>query len=131
MIKRLNHILLVEDEEDIQTIAKMTLEMVGGYTVSLCNNGQEFIDNIEHINPDLVILDVMMPLVDGPTAFSKLAKESRLNNCPVIFMTAKNQPHEVEALFALGDGIVDVIAKPFDPVQLVDKINAIWNKIHG
>lgn len=130
-MKKLNHILLVEDEEDIQTIAKMTLEMVGGYNVSLCNNGQEFIDNIKSINPDLVILDVMMPLVDGPTAFSQLTKKNCLNACPVIFMTAKNQPHEVEALFALGDGVVDVIAKPFDPVQLVGKINDIWNKIHG
>ncbi len=130
-MKKLSHILLVEDEQDIQTIAKMTLEMVGGFQVSLCNNGQEFIDNIEQINPDLIILDVMMPVVDGPTAFTQLQIDNRLNSCPVIFMTAKNQPHEVEALFALGESVVEVIAKPFEPVGLVDKINIIWNEIHG
>ena len=125
----LTRILYVEDEPDIQAVAQLALEAVGGFTVAICSAGQEALEKAPGFNPDLILLDVMMPGMDGPTTLGKLREIKALANTPVIFMTAKVQAHEVAQYKALG--ALDVIAKPFDPMRLSDDIRAIWGRAHG
>ena len=124
--KALTKILYVEDEPDIQTVALMALETVGGFTVKACSSGQEAIEAAPAFAPDLVILDVMMPGMDGPATLEALRKLPDMAEVDVIFMPAKVQSHEVERY--LGMGAVDVIAKPFDPLQLATQVQSIWDR---
>lgn len=125
----LSKILYAEDEPDIQSIAQMSLEMMGGYTVKVCNNGQEAADEAEDFAPDLILLDVMMPFMDGPTALQEIRKIPSLVNTPVIFMTAKIQHDELESYKKMG--AIDVIAKPFDPMTLSETIQNLWEQTVG
>lgn len=126
---KLEKILLVEDDPDIQEIAMMSLEDFGGYTVEACGSGQEALDKAPAASPGLILLDVMMPGMDGPTTLENLRKNPRTAEIPVVFLTARSQPHEVEHYLSLG--AVAVIKKPFDPVELCATIEEIWNRIHG
>lgn len=128
-MKKLESILIVDDEEDIITIAKMSLEALGGYTVATAVNGQDFLDKVESVAPDLVLLDVMMPEVDGPTALKKYIEKYGDLAKPVVFMTAKTQRHEVESFLSLG--AVKVLAKPFNPTSICGELEQIWADIHG
>lgn len=119
-------ILYVEDEEDIRTIAKIALEDIGGFTVKYCQNGKEALSVIEEFHPDLLLLDVMMPEMDGPTTLKKLRENSKIKNVPAIFMTAKIQPNEIIQYQEMG--VVDVITKPFDPMKLAENIRSTWDK---
>ena len=122
----LTKILYAEDEPDIQSITQMALEMMGGYTLKVCNNGQQALEVAEAFAPDLILLDVMMPCMDGPTALQEMRKILALSNVPVIFMTAKVQNQEIEEYKAMG--AIEVIAKPFDPMTLSETIQALWNR---
>ena len=124
--KALSKILYAEDEPDIQTVALMALETIGGFTVRACNSGQEAIEAAAAFTPDLVILDVMMPGMDGPATLEALRKLPNMADVDVIFMTAKVQSQEVERYLQMG--AVDVIAKPFDPMTLASQIEAIWER---
>lgn len=123
-IPPLKRILYVEDEADIQTVAKMALETVGGFTVKTCDSGKEAVEEAPKFQPDLIILDVMMPGMDGPKTLEELRKNPEINSVPVVFMTAKVQPQEITKYKELG--AVDVIDKPFDPMTLSDKVKKIW-----
>jgi two-component system OmpR family response regulator len=122
-------ILCVDDEGDILDIAKMSLELVGGMHVSCCASGTEAIETINEIKPDLVLLDVMMPDMDGPATLRELRKRQELDRTPIVFMTARVQPHEVQTYKALGAS--GVVPKPFDPMTLADQINDIWRHYHA
>ena len=128
-MQALEKVLIVEDEPDIQAIARIALEMVGGFTVEICSSGQEALDKAPGFAPQLIVLDVMMPKMDGPTALEALRKHPQTADTPVIFLTAKAQPHEIERLKGLGG--LDVITKPFDPMALSDAIEVIWSRRHG
>jgi CheY-like chemotaxis protein len=123
--KNLERILLVEDEEDIRTIASMALETVGGFTVASCDSGQKALDRAPGFGPDLILLDVMMPGMDGPTTLANLRLLPGLETAPVVFMTAKVMPAEVEHYLELG--ALGVVPKPFDPMKLPGQITDIWN----
>ena len=120
----LRTILYVEDEPDIQAIAELSLQVVGGFEVTLCSSGTEALEKAPEINPDLILLDVMMPGMDGPETLVKMRELDALKDTPVIFLTAKTGDGDVAGLKALG--AVDVVAKPFDPMELPDKIRGIW-----
>jgi CheY-like chemotaxis protein len=120
----LERILYVEDEPDIQAVAKLALEMVGGYQVMICSGGQEALDKVNGFAPDLILLDVMMPGMDGPTTLQNLRANPATASIPVIFLTAKVQPSEVAQYQALG--ALNVIAKPFDPMTLAEQVRKIW-----
>ena len=122
----LQKILYAEDEPDIQTIARLALETVGGFSVHICSNGEEAVEEVTAFAPDMILLDVMMPGMDGPTTLKELRKKPELNDIPIAFMTAKVQPQEVEHLKSLG--AVDVIAKPFDPMTLSETVTTLWEK---
>lgn len=121
----LKRILYVEDEPDIQAVAKLALEIVGGYQVMICGGGQEALDKVGGFAPDLILLDVMMPGMDGPTTLQNLRANPATAMIPVIFLTAKVQPPEVKHYQALG--ALNVIAKPFDPMALAAQVAACWD----
>lgn len=123
----LSKILYVEDEPDIQAVTKLALEEIGGFNLEVCGNGDEALAKAVKFAPDLLLLDVMMPGMDGPTTLKALRELPELANTPAIFMTAKVQPHEVEEYKALG--AIDVIAKPFDPMTLSENLRNIWNRL--
>ncbi len=122
----LNRILIVEDEPDIQTIARLALETVGELTVATCDSGKQALSAALAFRPDLVLLDVMMPGMDGPTTLRTLRQAPELCAVPVVFMTAKVQSQEVQSFLALG--AADVIAKPFDPMTLAERVRDIWKR---
>lgn len=122
----LQRILCVEDEPDIQAVARMALELVGGFEVRVCGSGDEALREVRSFAPDLVLLDVMMPGRDGPSTLRALHDLPGLAALPVVFMTAKVQPSEVAQYRALG--ALDVIAKPFDPMTLSDQVRKIWEQ---
>ena len=127
--KKLIRILYAEDEPDIKSIAQIALEDIGGFTVKYCNNGREVVDEAEGFQPDLLLLDVMMPGMDGPTALLELRKRTQLKDIPAIFMTAKIQSIEIEEYKAIG--VAGIIEKPFDPMTLAERIQEYWNKVNG
>ena len=122
----LSRILCVEDEEDILSITQVALEELGGYTVCPCGSGAAAIRAAAAFAPQLLLLDVMMPELDGPATLSALRAIPATATTPVVFMTAKVQRQEIEQLERLG--AVGVIAKPFDPMTLPDQLRAIWQR---
>lgn len=127
--KELKNILYAEDEDDIRDIAQIALEDIGGFSVRYCSNGRAVLEASKDSTPDLILLDVMMPEMDGPTTLRELRKIPSFMDVPAIFMTAKIQANEIEEYKALG--VVEVIPKPFDPMTLADRIREAWNKYYG
>ncbi|MBY6103735.1 response regulator [Marinobacter nauticus] len=123
MSQQVDRVLYVEDDEDIRSVAELALVDVGGFDVCLCASGQEALSRIEEFGPDLVLLDVMMPGMDGPQTLKALQQRPEGLNIPVIFMTARLQPSEIEEYRLLG--AIGVIPKPFDPLTLADDIRRL------
>jgi CheY-like chemotaxis protein len=121
----LKKILHVEDEPDIREIALLALETVGGFSVESCGSGDEALEKAPGFMPDLFLMDIMMPGMDGPATLVELRKMPEFADTPVIFMTAKAQAQEVVRFKELG--AIDVITKPFDPITLSDQIRKIWD----
>lgn len=119
----LKKILYVEDDEDIAEIAVMTLEELGGFEVKHCASGMIALDQLSSYAPQLILMDVMMPGMDGPETFERI-KETSSAHVPVIFMTAKAQKHEQEEYINMG--AVGVIVKPFDAMTLCSTITQLW-----
>lgn len=125
-MKPLQRILHVEDDVSIQEVARVALEIVGGFEVSSCDNGQAALSKAAEWQPDLILLDVMMPGIDGPTTLAKLREQASTQLIPVVFMTAKVQPSEIEYYRAIGG--LDVVIKPFDPMTLAEQLREIWER---
>ncbi|MDH4120448.1 MAG: response regulator [Deltaproteobacteria bacterium] len=125
----LKKIMLVEDEPDIQTVARISLEQLGGFTLRVCSGGEEALNTIPGFLPDLILLDVMMPGMDGPHTLKALRENPATSSIPVIFMTAKVQPADVSHYRSLG--AVGIIPKPFDPMTLSQTVGDIWRGAHG
>ncbi len=126
MGETLKKVLYVEDEADIRTVAKVALESVGGLKVMMCVSGAEAIEKAAAFGPDIILLDVMMPGMDGPDTLQALGKIPGLENTPAIFLTAKAMPAEIKRYRELG--ALDVVAKPFDPMTLADQVRKIWGR---
>jgi CheY-like chemotaxis protein len=122
----LKRILYAEDEPLIQAVAKLALEKVGGFEVLMCSSGTEALEKIGAFAPDLVLLDVVMPGMDGPTTLQRLRLSPATAAIPVVFLTANTQPTEVAQYRTLG--ALDVVAKPFNPMTLAAQIKTIWDK---
>lgn len=125
----LKRILYVEDEPDIQAVAKLALEALGGFEVHICSSGKEAMESVLVFSPDLILLDVMMPGMDGPTTLKAMRELPELSQIPVVFMTAKVQPQEIQEYKRLG--AIDVIPKPFDPMTLAGVVKQIWQDMNG
>ncbi|MEO6697505.1 MAG: response regulator [Gammaproteobacteria bacterium] len=122
----LKRILVVEDEPDIRAVAKLALEAIGHFTVKLCGSGAEALEAAKDFAPDLILLDVMMPGMDGPATLQRLRTNPATAAIPVIFLTAKTQASEMSKYRSLG--ALDVIPKPFDPMTLATRVRAVWRQ---
>jgi CheY-like chemotaxis protein len=118
----MKRILMIDDEDDIREVAKISLEMVGGWEVLVARSGAEGLAKAQAENPDAILLDVMMPEMDGPTTFRKLQEDPVTQKIPVILMTAKVQAADRQRFNKLG--VTSVIVKPFDPMQLPSQVSA-------
>ena len=125
--KPLERICYVEDDEDIQRIVRMSLERVGKMKVEIVGDPLVAIDAIVGFKPDLVMLDWMMPGMDGPTLFRQMKEDPQTKDLPVVFMTAKATPTELAELRALG--ALGAISKPFSPKDLPEQLRALWSTL--
>ena len=123
----LNRICYVEDDEDIQRIVRMSLERVGKMTVEVVGDPTLAIEAMTAFRPDLVMLDWMMPKMDGPTLFRQMKLRPETSALPVVFITAKASQHDLDELVALG--AAGAISKPFSPRDLPGQLRAIWAKL--
>lgn len=124
--RHLKRITYVEDEPDIRAIAELALKDIAGYELDPCCSGPDALARVEAFDPDLIILDVMMPGMDGIETFGRLRAMPKFATTPMVFMTAKAMQHEIERYMALG--AADVIPKPFDPLTLPSRIEEIWQR---
>ena len=129
MAPTLQHILCVDDEPDILEVAQLSLEAVGGFQVTCLGSGVEAVAKAASIKPDLILLDVMMPGLDGPSTLQDLKKIPELAHVPIVFMTARVQPAEVKKYLEIG--AIAVTAKPFDAMALASDITKTWERFHG
>ncbi|HET7297285.1 MAG TPA: response regulator [Burkholderiales bacterium] len=120
----LNRICYVEDDEDIQRIVRMSLERVGKMTVAVVGDPTQAIETMAEFRPDLVMLDWMMPVMDGPTLFRQMKLRPETSSLPVVFITARASPRDLDDLKNLG--AAGTISKPFSPKDLPDQLRAIW-----
>ena len=121
----LERVLLVDDDRNVRRVTQLALEMVGGMKVRACESGAEAVAAAVEFRPQLVLLDVMMPDMDGPAVLSRLREQPDMSAVPVVFLTARAQGEEIRQLRALG--ALDVICKPFDPMTLAQTVKSIWD----
>lgn len=119
-------VLLAEDEEDIRKVAQMSLQFRSGWKVTLASNGEECLAKAAEDPPDLILLDCMMPKLDGYETCRRLKLDPSLRHIPVIFLTAKAQETEVKKGLSLG--AVGYLIKPFNPMSLATEISQILEK---
>lgn len=124
--KPLTKILVVDDDQDTLTIARFALESLKGVEVQYLLSGEEAVKAALTMRPDLILLDVMMPKMDGIATMRALRLIPSLVEVPIIFFTAKVQKDELETYRKLG--VWDVVVKPFDPLTLGESIQAMWNR---
>ncbi len=122
----LKNVLLVDDDASIRRISEISLTRIGRLNVVAADSGLSALRFLEDFTPDLILLDVMMPGMDGPALLLRLREIERLAQIPVVFMTAKVQKHEVQAYFDLG--VSGVIMKPFDPTTLPLQLKRIFEE---
>ncbi len=122
--EELKSVLYVDDEPDIREVVQMSLSLVETLDVHTCESGERALVVLPELRPDLLLLDVMMPGMDGPSTLRKIRTMDGFETMPVIFMTAKAMPQEVERFHELGAAAV--IAKPFDPLKLGSQVVAVW-----
>ena len=120
----LNRICYVEDDEDIQRIVRMSLERIGNMTVQLVGDPRQAIEAMKQFKPELVLLDWMMPGMDGPALLRKMRDTPEARDLPVVFITAKASQRELDELRAMG--AAGTISKPFSPKDLPGQLRAIW-----
>ena len=119
-------VLYVDDDADICSIVQATLRLVPGLNVQTAGSGERAIDLAYELRPDLVLMDVMMPGLDGPSTLKRMRQSILLAEIPVIFLTAKVLPAEISQFLQLG--AIGVIVKPFDPLKLYADLVALWHK---
>jgi len=123
----LNRICYVEDDEDIQRIVRMSLERVGKMTVEVVTDPTQALQAFAEFRPDLVMLDWMMPVLDGPALFRQMKLRPETSALPVVFITARASQRDLDELKSLG--AAGTISKPFSPRDLPEQLRAIWAKL--
>lgn len=116
-------VLVIDDEEDVRYVAQLSLGRIGGMTVVVASSGEEGVALARSEQPDFILLDMMMPGMDGAATFRALRADERTAAIPVVFLTAKAMASELRRLTELG--AKGVVLKPFDPMTLADEIRTI------
>jgi CheY-like chemotaxis protein len=119
-------VLIIDDEEDTRKIASMSLSILGGLEVIEAESGEEGIAKAELEKPDVILLDMMMPVMNGENTLNQLQQSPASEKIPVIFLTAKAMNSEIERLKRMG--AAGVLTKPFDPTLLADQVRAILGR---
>ncbi|HKE00401.1 MAG TPA: response regulator [Planctomycetota bacterium] len=119
-------ILVCDDDDDVRAVLALSLEAVGGFRVVQARSGKEALALYPSSTPDLVVLDVMMPDLDGPSTLERLRRLPGGRRARVVFLSARSEPAEVARLQRLG--VDDVLEKPFDPMTLPDRLRAILER---
>ena len=122
-------VLLVEDDEDIQKVARISLQFRGGWDVTLAMDGEQALSVAAKERPDLILLDCMMPKMDGYETCGRLKQDPKLRDIPVIFLTARAQETEVKKGLLLG--ALGYLIKPFNPMSLAAEIKQILQNEKG
>jgi CheY-like chemotaxis protein len=120
MLSRVRSVLIIDDEDDIREVAALSLEAVAGWTVFTASSGKEGILSASELQPDAIVMDVMMPGMDGPTTFKNMQQTPAIAHIPVILLTAKVQGVDQRRFADLG--VAGVLFKPFDPLLLSHQI---------
>jgi CheY-like chemotaxis protein len=124
-MKTLKDIMLVEDEPHIREVTKLILAKLGGFNVITCDSGTQALGKLEERPlPQLILLDVMMPGMDGPSTLEKIRQIPEALKIPVIFLTAKVQTHEIEQYTSMG--VIGILTKPFNPTTISQEITKLW-----
>jgi CheY-like chemotaxis protein len=123
-MSRARHVLIIDDDDAIREVATMSLELVAGWEVTAAPSGADGIRKARESRPDGILLDVMMPELDGPATLARLRADDEIGTTPVIFLTAKVQASD-RAFFADLD-VAGLIAKPFDPMKLASEIAELF-----
>jgi CheY-like chemotaxis protein len=116
-------VLIIDDEEDTRSIASMSLSILGGLEVVEAESGNEGVSKAEQERPDVILLDMMMPVMDGSQTLMALQNNAGTRHIPVIFLTAKAMTSEIEKLKRMG--AIGVLTKPFDPTLLANQVRQI------
>jgi len=124
---KLARILLVDDQRDIRSIVGLALGKIGGFKVHICASGQEALDSAAGFEPDLLLLDVSMPVLDGVATLREL--RARGLAAPAVFFTARLNENDVGRYRDLG--VLGVIPKPFDPLKLGAQLREMWKRRDG
>ncbi|MBT9558034.1 MAG: response regulator [Myxococcales bacterium] len=124
-----NIILVVDDDEDIREVVRATLQDMAGYRVVVAASGHEAVDVARQENPDLVLLDAVMPVLSGLATLQRLRDDPTLASLPVVFMTANVGARDRARYTA--SGAVGVVVKPFDPLSLLEQVAALLSAIDG
>jgi len=123
----LQRVLFVDDDEVVQNLVRIALERIGGLSVELVNDSSKAVEGIRGFKPDMVVLDCIMPRLDGVEVFKQMREDPGLAAMPVVFLTVRAHWRTVDELLALG--AAGVITKPFAARQLADQLKAIWEKL--
>lgn len=123
-MRTLQKVLIIDDEDDIRAIAEISLRSVGGLETLVASSGADGISRARDEQPDLILLDVMMPGMDGMQTLERLRADETTASIPVIFMTARVQKHEADNYLDLG--AIGVLAKPFNPMELTSEVRQLF-----
>lgn len=118
-----NKVMIVDDDDDIRLVTELAARRIGNWEVVCAPSGEAALALASRERPDVILLDVMMPRLDGPATLARLREDPATAGIPVIFLTAKVQQHEVDAYLELG--ALGVISKPFDATALPDEVRGI------
>jgi CheY-like chemotaxis protein len=121
----MRRILIIDDEEDIREVASLSLEATAGWQVVTASSGARGIELAKQHQPDAILMDVMMPGVDGPTTFKQMQQTPEISHIPVLLLTAKVQGVDKRRFADLG--VAAVLFKPFDPLTLAEQITRALN----
>ena len=121
----MRRVLIIDDEEDIREVAALSLEATAGWNVFTAASGAQGIVVAKAERPDAILMDVMMPGVDGPSTFREMQKIDEIKGIPVLLLTAKVQGVDKRRFADLG--VAGVLFKPFDPMTLADQISEVLN----
>jgi two-component system, OmpR family, response regulator len=122
-----HRIACIDDDETIRDIVEVALADIGGFEVRLYISGQQALERLGNEPPDLILLDLIMPGLDGLETMARLREQPRFAHTPIVMMTARAQAHEVDAYMALG--AAGAISKPFNPMTLANNVRSIWSAL--
>lgn len=127
-MRPLQRILHIDDVPSIQVVTRIALEKLGGFQILSCASGAEALAQVRKFDPDMILLDLELPQMDGIELLQQLSQLIDLQRTPVVLLTGRNELVELDELRQLG--VRELLLKPFDPLLLATQLNAIWEAEH-